>query len=104
MNAPALWMKASVLTANERDTSAKTVQSPSPPNHNCAPWAWKGKAKKEESEEECSLSETEDVPPAPKINTSKRKIMGKELIKLVKDTDDNVKDYVIQNVFMKQDF
>jgi len=64
----------------------------------------KGKAKKEESDKECSLSETESVPPATKINASKRKITGEELISLVKDVDDNVKDYVIQNVFMKQDF
>jgi len=30
--------------------------------------------------------------------------MGEELIALVKDADEDVKDYVIQNVFMKQDF
>jgi len=38
------------------------------------------------------------------INASKRKITGEELISLVKDADDNIKDYIIQNVFMKQDF
>jgi len=79
-------------------------QSPSPPDRDCAPWACKGKAKKEESEDKCSLSETESVPPAPKIKASKRKLMGAELIELVKDTDDEAKDYVIQNIFMKQDF
>ncbi len=79
-------------------------QSPSPPDHDRAPRAHKGKAKKEESEDECSLSETESVPPAPKIKASKRKLTGVELIELVKDTDDEAKDYVIQNIFMKQDF
>jgi len=79
-------------------------QSPSPPNHNHTPWAPKGKAKMEESNEEGSLSKTESVPLAPKINASKRKITGEELIALVKDAEDDVKDYVIQNVFMKQDF
>ena len=79
-------------------------QSPSPPNCNRTPQAQKGKTKKEESDEEVSLSETEDVPAAPKIKASKRKIMGKELIELVKDAEDNVKDYIIQNIFMKQDF
>jgi len=79
-------------------------QSPSPPDHGCTPQAHKGKAKKEESEDEGSLSESESVPPAPKIKASKRKLTGEELIKLVKDMEDDVKDYVIQNVFMKQDF
>ncbi len=79
-------------------------QSPSPSNCECMPRAHKGKAKKEESDKECSLSKTESVPPAPKIKASKRKLTGEELIKLVKDTEDDVKDYVIQNVFMKQDF
>jgi len=79
-------------------------QSPSPPDCDHTPCAQKGKTKKEESDEECSLSETESVPPAPKIKASKRKIMGEELIDLVKDVDNDIKDYVIQNVFMKQDF
>ncbi len=68
------------------------------------PRSRKGKAKKEESEDECSLSETESVPPMPKIKASKRKLTGAELIDLVKDADDEAKDYIIQNVFMKQDF
>ena len=79
-------------------------QSPSPPDCNHAPQARKGKAKKEESEDKCSLSETESVPPAPKIKASKWKLTGEELIELVKDVDDDAKDYVIQNIFMKQDF
>src|SRR5882762_8224359 len=62
------------------------------------------KAKKEESDEEGDLSETESTPPAPKIKASKRKLMGKELMVLVKDADDEAKDYVIQNAFMKEDF
>ena len=76
-------------------------QSPSPSNRDHALCAWKGKTKKEESEEE--VSETEEEP-TPKIKASKRKVTGEELINLVKDADDNVKDYIIQNVFMKQDF
>ncbi len=79
-------------------------QSPSPSNCDRTPRAQKGKAKREEEEEECSISKTESVPPTPKINTSKRKITGEELINLVKDADNDVKDYVIQNVFMNQDF
>ncbi len=46
----------------------------------------------------------ESVPPTPKIKAVRRKLTGKELIELVKDVEDDVKDYVIQNVFMKQDF
>ncbi len=68
------------------------------------PRAQKGKAKKEDSDDECSLSETESMPPAPKIKASKRKLMGEELMALVKDVDDEAKDYVIQNAFMKEDF
>jgi len=79
-------------------------QSPSPSDCDRTPRARKGKAKKEELEDEGSLSKTDSVPPAPKIKASKRKLTGEELIKLVKDTDDDAKDYVIQNVFMKQDF
>jgi len=52
-------------------------------------------------EEELSEAEEE---PTPKIKASKRKVMGEELIEMVKDTDNEVKDYIIQNVFMKQDF
>jgi len=44
------------------------------------------------------------VPPTPKIKASKRKLMGEELMALVKDADDEAKDYVIQNAFMKEDF
>ena len=55
-------------------------------------------------DKEGSLSETESIPPAPRIKASKRKLTGEELIELVKDADDEAKDYVIQNVFMKQDF
>ncbi len=79
-------------------------QSPSPPDHDHTPQARKGKAKKEESEDDCSLSETESVPPTPKIKASKRKLTGEELMALVKDVDDEAKDYVIQNAFMKEDF
>src|SRR6266404_9679527 len=79
-------------------------QSPSPPDHDRAPRAQKGKAKKEESDNENSLSETESVPPAPKIKASKRKLTGKELMVLVKDADNEAKEYVIQNTFMKEDF
>ncbi len=79
-------------------------QSPSLPDRDHTPRAHKGKAKKEESEDNCSLSETESVPPAPKIKASKRKLTGKELMALVKDADDEAKDYVIQNAFMKEDF
>src|SRR6266404_5967234 len=77
-------------------------QSPSPPNHDHTPHAHK--AKKEESNDEASLSETENIPPAPKIKASKRKLTGEELMVLVKDADDEAKDYVIQNAFMKEDF
>ncbi len=84
--------------------SRDCLQSPSPSNRDRTPCTCKGKAKKEESEDEGSLSETESVSPAPKIKASKRKLMGEELIELVKDADDEAKDYVIQNVFMKQDF
>src|SRR6266404_7608168 len=79
-------------------------QSPSPPDHNRAPHARKGKAKKEESDEEDNPSDTESMPPAPKIKASKRKLMGEELMALVKDADDEAKDYIIQNAFMKEDF
>jgi len=41
---------------------------------------------------------------APQIKASKRKITREELIDLVKGMDNDVKDYVIQKVFMKQDF
>ncbi len=44
------------------------------------------------------------MPPTPKIKASKRKLMGEELMALVKDADDEAKDYVIQNAFMKEDF
>ena len=44
------------------------------------------------------------MPPAPKIRASKRKLTGEELMALVKDADDEAKDYVIQNAFMKEDF
>jgi len=44
------------------------------------------------------------VPPAPKIKASKRKLTGEELMALVKDVDNEAKDYVIQNTFMKEDF
>ncbi len=79
-------------------------QSPSPPDCERTPQARKGKAKKEESDDENSLSKTESIPPAPKIKASKRKLTGKELMALVKDADDDAKDYVIQNTFMKEDF
>src|SRR6266404_9240999 len=79
-------------------------QSPSPPDRDRTPRARKGKAKKVESDDENSLSETEEIPPAPKIKASKRKLTGEELMALVKDADDDAKDYVIQNAFMKEDF
>ncbi len=79
-------------------------QSPSPPDRDHTPCTRKGKAKKEETEDKDSLSETENVPPVPKIKASKRKLMGEELMALVKDADDKAKDYVIQNAFMKEDF
>ncbi len=79
-------------------------QSPSPPDQDRVPQARKGKAKREESEEEGSLSETESIPPAPKIKASKRKLTGEELMVLVKDADNKAKDYIIQNAFMKEDF
>jgi len=81
-------------------------QSPSPPNHGHTPQAHKGKAKKEELEGEDSLSEAESmyIPPPPTIKASKRKLTGEELMNLVKDADDDAKDYLIQNAFMKQDF
>ncbi len=76
-------------------------QSPSPSNRDRTPHTRKGKTKREELEEELSEAEEE---PTPKIKASKRKVMGEELIEMVKDTDNEVKDYIIQNVFMKQDF
>ncbi len=79
-------------------------QSPSPPDRDRTPRARKGKAKKEESEEEGDLSDTDDTPPAPRIKASKRKLTGQELMELVKGADDEAKDYVIQNAFMKEDF
>ena len=79
-------------------------QSPSPPDRDRVPRARRGKAKKEESEDEGDVSEAEDMPPKPKIRASKRKLTGEELMALVKDTDDEAKDYVIQNAFMKEDF
>jgi len=79
-------------------------QSPSQPDRDRTPRARKGKAKKEESRDEGDISEPDSVSPAPKIKASKRKLTGEELIDLVKDVDDEAKDYVIQNVFMKQDF
>ncbi len=98
-------MKASASTAKERDISVKTVHSPLPHLTAIGPHEpSKGKAKKEESNEDNSLSETESVPPAPKIKASKRKLTGEELMTLVKDTDNEAKDYIIQNAFMKEDF
>src|SRR6266404_4320736 len=79
-------------------------QSPSPPDCERNPRARKGKVKKEESDNKNSPSETESAPPMPKIKASKRKLMGEELMVLVKDADDEAKDYVIQNAFMKEDF
>ncbi len=79
-------------------------QSPSPPDCDHTPCTRQGKAKKEESDDEVSLSETESTPPVPKIKASKKKLTGKELMVLVKDADDKAKDYVIQNAFMKEDF
>jgi len=79
-------------------------QSPSLPNCDRTPRARKGKtAKKEESDEEDD-SEAESKLTAPKIKVSKRKLTGEELMALVKDADDEAKDYVIQNAFMKEDF
>src|SRR6266404_4035733 len=79
-------------------------QSPSPPDRERTPRAHRGKAKKDESEDEDGLSETESAPPTPKIKASKRKLTGEELMVLVKDANDEAKDYVIQNTFMKEDF
>ncbi len=79
-------------------------QSPSPPDREQAPQARKGKVKKDESDNEDDPSEAESIPPAPRIKASKRKLMGEELMALVKDTNDEAKDYVIQNAFMKEDF
>jgi len=79
-------------------------QSPSPPDHDRTPRARKGRTKKEESEEEGDLSDTDTAPPMPSIKASKRKLTGKELMELVKEADDEAKDYVIQNAFMKEDF
>src|SRR6266404_9320727 len=79
-------------------------QSPSPPGREQTPRARRGKAKKDESEDKDGLSETESTPPTPKIKASKRKLTGEELMVLVKDADDEAKDYVIQNAFMKEDF
>src|SRR6266403_3782599 len=76
-------------------------QSPSPPNRDRAPQARRGKAKKEEDDEDGNLSETENTPPAPRIKASKRKLTGEELMALVKDADDEAKDYVIQNADRK---
>ncbi len=76
----------------------------SPSDRDRAPRARRGKARKEESEEEGDLSEATDTPPKPKIRTSKRKLTGEELMAIVKDADDEAKDYVIQNAFMKEDF
>ncbi len=77
-------------------------QSPSPAGRDRTPWA--RKVRKEENNEEGDLSETESMPHAPKIKASKRKLTGEELMELVKGADDEAKDYVIQNAFMKEDF
>jgi len=69
-----------------------------------SPRAHRGKAKKEESDEEGDLSDPGNAPPTPKIKASKRKLTGEELMALVKDANDEAKDYVIQNAFMKEDF
>ena len=79
-------------------------QSPSPPDRDRVPRARKGKAKKEESDEEGDLGDTDETPPTPRIKASKRKLTGEELMELVKGADDEAKDYVIQNAFMKEDF
>ncbi len=80
-------------------------QSPSAPDHDRTPHAHRSKTtKKEESNKDGGLSETESTPPAPRIKASKRKLTGEELMALVKNADDKAKDYVIQNAFMKEDF
>src|SRR6266404_1092213 len=79
-------------------------QSPSLSNPERIPRARKGKVKKEEADNEDSCSETESVTPTPKIKASKRKLTGEELMALVKDVDNDAKDYVIQHTFMKEDF
>ncbi len=100
-----LWTKASASIANTRDISAETVPSPLPlPTAIVLHKPERAKPRKKNQRKSAVSAKTESVPPTPKIKASKRKITGEELIELVKDADNDVKDYIIQNVFMKQDF
>ena len=98
-------MKASASTASEKGTSAETVPSPLPHQTESEPH-------KHTREKQRRTNPTTKVAPVrlkvylptPKIKASKRKLTGEELMALVKDADDEAKDYVIQNAFMKEDF
>ena len=67
--------------------------------------AW-GNPEEEESEEE-SIQATSSRAPTPKQTNpflSKKKTTTQDIIRLITDAEDDVKDTIIQEVFMKQDF
>ncbi len=66
------------------------------PSHNAK--AQKGKAKEEPEEEPSDNKAFKDSV------IHNVKLSGDEIIKMVTSADDEVKDYIVQNVFMKKDF
>ena len=65
----------------------------------------RGNPEEEESDEE-TIQATSSKPPLKQTNPflTKKKTMAQEIIRLITDAEDDVKDTIIQEVFMKQDF
>ena len=66
----------------------------------------RGNPEEEESEEE-SIQATSSKTPAPKQTNPflvKKKTTAQDIIRLITDAEDDIKDTIIQEVFMKQDF
>ena len=66
----------------------------------------RGNPQGEDSEEEV-IQATSSRPPPPKQTNPflvKKKTMAQDIIRLITDAEDDVKDTIIQEVFMKQDF
>ena len=65
----------------------------------------RGNPEEEESEDE-TIQATTSKPPLKQTNPFlvKKKTTAQDIIRLITDADDEVKDTIIQEVFMKQDF
>ena len=65
----------------------------------------RGNPQEEDSEDEAIQATTSKPPPKPTNPfLVKKKTTAQDIIRLITDAEDDVKDTIIQEVFMKQDF